>query len=89
MNPLNANKTGLVFGLLLGGWHTLWAALVAFGWAQSVLNFAFWMHFIKPIYVIDEFHIKIAVGLVALTATVGYALGFIGASIWNTIHRPA
>jgi hypothetical protein len=83
----NPNKTGLVFGLLLGGWHTLWAALVAFGWAQPVLNFVLWLHFIRPIYVIDEFHLNIAVGLIAITATIGYVIGFIAASLWNAIHR--
>jgi hypothetical protein len=86
---VNANKTGLVFGLMLGGWHTLWAALVAFGCAQTLLNFVLWLHFIKPIYVIDEFHIRIAVGLIAITATIGYVLGFIAALLWNAIHRPA
>ncbi len=86
METVNPNKTGLVFGLLLGGWHTLWALLVAFGFAQPLLNFVFWLHFIKPVYVIGPFHIGIALLLIAVTATIGYILGSVLAFLWNWIH---
>jgi len=87
MEAVSPNKTGLVLALLLGGWHALWAVLVATGWAQSLLNFGFWLHFIKPIYVIADFKIGIALALVALTAAIGYVIGLIAASLWNAIHR--
>lgn len=87
MEPLNPNKTGLVLALFLGGWHALWAVLVATGWAQSLLNFVFWLHFIKPIYVIADFKIGTAVALIAITAALGYVIGLIAASLWNAIHR--
>lgn len=87
MESVNPNKVGLVFGALLGGWHTVWAALVALGWAQAIVNFVFWMHFIKPIYVIGEFKAWIALVLIAVTATIGYVMGCILATLWNWIHR--
>ncbi|HXQ25229.1 MAG TPA: hypothetical protein VN822_02370 [Candidatus Acidoferrales bacterium] len=87
METVNPHKVGLVFGALLGAWHTLWAALVAFGWAQPIINFVFWMHFIKPIYVIGEFKAWIALVLIAVTATIGYIMGCILAVLWNWIHR--
>ncbi|MBZ5695419.1 MAG: hypothetical protein LAN36_08650 [Acidobacteriia bacterium] len=87
MEAVNPNKVGLVFAALLGGWHTVWAALVALGWAQPIVNFVFWMHFIKPIYVIGEFKAWIALVLIAVTATIGYIMGCILATLWNWIHR--
>lgn len=87
MEAVSPNKTGLVFGLLFGAWHALWAALVAFGWAQSLLDFVLYLHFIKPIYVIADFKIGVALGLVALTSAIGYVIGLIAASVWNAIHR--
>ena len=87
METVSPNKVGLVFAALLGGWHTLWAALVALGWAQAIINFVFWMHFIKPIYVIGEFRAWIALVLIAVTATIGYIMGCILATLWNWIHR--
>ena len=67
---INVGKAGLVLGALLGGLHVGWALLVALKWAQPVIDFAFWMHFIKPLYVIEPFEIARAVILVMVTSTV-------------------
>ena len=80
-------KVGLVFGLLVGGWHVLWVLLVAIGWAQPLINFVFWAHMIQPIYVIKAFDPKAAITLVLITFVTGYVLGLIGAGIWNKLHQ--
>lgn len=41
MEAVKPNKVGIVFALLYGGWHTLWAILVGVGFAQPLLNFVF------------------------------------------------
>ena len=87
MGVIGPNKAGLVLGTLLGGWHLLWSLLVAAGWAQSFINFIFWIHFIKPIYVIEPFNAGIALLLVVVTATIGYAVGFAFGVLWNKLHR--
>lgn len=87
MGKINLIKSGLVFGVLLGAWHLLWALLVALGWAQAILNFVFWIHFLKPIYMVDEFHAGTALILVAITASIGFVLGSAFAFVWNRIHR--
>jgi len=87
MQAVNPHKAGLVVGALLGGWHFLWALLVAIGWAQPVIDFIFWMHFIKPIYVIGPFRAGVALILVGVTAVLGYAFGYILGVLWNRVHR--
>lgn len=86
-SKINLNKAGLVFGALLGGWHLSWAILVAIGWAQTLIDFVFWLHFIKPVYVIEPFSIGRAIGLVAFTAAMGFAIGWLFALVWNRAHR--
>ena len=83
---MNAWRTGSVLGLVLGGWHLCWSILVALGWAQPVVNFVFWMHFIKPIYVIEPFEIGRAVVLTLVTAAAGFVFGFLFALIWNGLR---
>jgi len=86
-NTIQPNKAGLALGALLGIWHLAWATLVAIGWAQPLINFIFWLHFIKPIYVIEPFNAGTAALLVAITALSGYVMGFIFALLWNRFHR--
>jgi len=83
----NPNKVGLVVGALIGGWHFVWSLLVVTGWAQPIIDFIFWAHMIKPVYFVKPFDPMAAVALIVITAVIGYAFGFLGAAIWNRLHR--
>jgi hypothetical protein len=83
----NPHKVGLLIGALIGGWHLVWALLVLIGRAQAIINFIFWAHMIQPIYQIKTFDPNAAVTLIIVTASIGYLCGFIGAFIWNRLHR--
>jgi len=84
---LNPNKTGLAFGTLLAAWHGMWSIFVALGWAQAIVNFVFWMHMIKPVYVIGPFSFWIALILIVVTGALGYIAAFMLAALWNWLHR--
>lgn len=84
---LGVAKTGLVLGIVFGGWHVLWSALVALGFAQKIADFVFWMHFIKPVYVIEPFDVTRAVILLVVTAAVGFVMGAVFAWVWNALHK--
>jgi hypothetical protein len=51
----------------------------------EVLNsdFVFWMHFIKPVYVVGSFDLAIALLLIAVTAVLGFVAAF-GRSLGRT-----
>ena len=83
---LSPHKTGMALGALIGGWHLLWAVIVAAGWGQLLLDFVFWMHFMKPAFLIDSFSLIRSVVLIAVTAAGGYGFGYVGAAIWNRLH---
>lgn len=87
MGTVNPNKAGLVLGMLVGGWHLLWATLVAVGWGQKILDFVFWVHFLKPPYTVGPFSAGVTALLIGLTAVLGYLIGYILGVLWNWIHR--
>ena len=84
---VGVNHTGIVLGSLSGAMHLGWVVLVAAGVAQPVTDFVFWLHFIRPVWVIQAFEPLRAVGLVVLTASIGYVTGAAFALIWNHLHR--
>ncbi len=83
MDPL---RSGLVLGALFGLWHLCWSLLVAIGWAQPVIDFVFWMHFLKPVYVVQPFSVLTAAVLIIITAVLGWVIGFIFANLWNWVR---
>jgi hypothetical protein len=84
---INSIKAGITFGALLGVSHLSWAMLVALGWAQPLMDFVFWMHFIRPVYVIQPFSLSAAVVLIIVTAVTGFVIAFVFGVIWNRLHR--
>ena len=84
---MRINSTGLALGLLLGGFHLGWTLLVATGAAQPLMDFVFWLHFIKPVYVVVPFDSLRATGLVLFTGVCGYVCGGAFAWVWNRVQR--
>lgn len=84
---MTPHKIGLVFGSLLGGLHLVWAVLVFFGMAQMMYDFVLWAHMIHLPIVIGPFEATAAASLIVMTAVVGYVVGYIGAMVWNRVHR--
>lgn len=84
---VSINAVGISVALLFGGVHVVWALLVASGLAQTLLNFVFWLHFIRPGWAVDSFEFSRAAGLIAMTSAIGYAVGAIFAVIWASLHR--
>lgn len=87
MNHLNPKKTGLAVGKLLGGVHLVWSLLVAFGWAQALVDFSLWAHMVSLPVVVKPFDISAAIAVIVAATAVGCALGYAFAKIWNYLHR--
>jgi len=87
VESLNPNKTGLVLGAFVGGWHVVWVLLVALGWAQSVVNFVFWIHFLRPFITVEPFNAGTAVMLILLASAIGFLVGYVLGVLWNWVHQ--
>ena len=59
--------------------------MVCHGEPQKLL----WMHMIHLPLVVGPFELIAAVVLVLLTSLTGYAIGWLLAYIWNSLHRAA
>ncbi len=85
MTAVSIPRAGLVLGVMIGGFHAVWAGLVAAGWGQALLDFIFRLHFIDSPYRVTAFDLPTAATLVAVTFALGILTGSILALAWNTI----
>ena len=83
MKKCNTLKFGITGGVALGIFHLCWVVLIGLGVAQSLLDWIFKLHMIKPVYVIMPFSWGSAVGLLILTMVVGFVGGLVVGSIWS------
>lgn len=86
---VSVNGAGLSLAFLFGGAHMLWAALVASGFGQRVVDLLFWLHFIRPAWQIEPFESGRAAVLIGLTSVIGYTLGAAFALVWRRLQHPA
>lgn len=77
------HQVGLVFGGFLGIAHAFWAVLVAVGFAQTLLDWVFRLHFLSNPYTISPFDLGTAATLVIVTSLVGYTAGWVFGSLWR------
>lgn len=82
---LHPGQTGLALGSVVAFAHLIWAALVAAGWAQPLLDFILWLHFLKVPVELAAFDWTRAVLLVAVTFAISGMLGALFAVVWNRL----
>lgn len=87
MEKLSQSKVALVVAAFLGGFHLLWAVLVATGYAQAIMDWVYWVHFLNNPFVLDVFDPTRAAMLVVFTSVVGYVGGWIFATLWNSMLK--
>lgn len=82
---LNEHGTGIVIGAFAGIWHLLWSLFVAFDYAKTLLDWIFGLHFLNNPYQIQPFILTNAIMLIVVTSVIGYAAGWVFATIWNIL----
>ena len=87
MEKLSKAKTGLTLGLFLAVVHAVWAVLVALGAAQGLLDRVTGMHMLDNPYIVLDFSLGAAIGLLVLTFVIGYVLGWVLAALWNSLRK--
>lgn len=80
---LDPQKTGLGVGSLAGLMHALWSVMVAMGMAQGWMDWVFSIHFINNPFTVGTFDLITAVTLVVVTSIIGFAIGYLFATVWN------
>lgn len=87
MEKLSKAKTGLALGLFLAVVHAAWAILVALGVAQGLIDWVTEMHMMDNPYIVFDFSLGAAIGLLVLTFVIGYVLGWVFAALWNSLRK--
>ena len=84
---MNKNKVALALGSLMALFHLVWGLFIAFGWAQSMLDFVYNLHSLNNPFTVMPFDLMRTVGLIVFTFIMGYILGYVFAILWNKFHK--
>ncbi|MEK7081160.1 MAG: hypothetical protein AAB902_02120 [Patescibacteria group bacterium] len=84
---MNKNKVALVVGSFMGLFHLVWGLLIAFGYAQVLLNFVYNLHSLNNPFTVMSFDLMRTLGLIIFTFLMGYIFGYIFAVLWNKLHK--
>lgn len=87
MKQIHVVKLGLAIGGVVALWHVGWALCVALGWAQPIIDFAIWAHFLSLPLRVEPFSLGRAAILVLATGAIGFAFGATAGLVWNAVHR--
>jgi len=82
---VDANRLGIVGGVMLAGWHAVWVVLHATGQGQRVMDFVFRVHGLESDVVLAPFDAGTAALLLLTTAVTGYVLMAAGGLLWNCL----
>lgn len=86
MQRIFVNRAGLAVAAVLAVWHAAWAALVAFGAAQPLVDFIYRIHFVEASAPkVGPFSPAAAAMLVGTAAVAGYLMGAALAVVWNCL----
>lgn len=85
MTRLKPRTVGSAFAAFAALFHIGWAALVATGVAQPLIDLVFRLHFIEPPYRIAPFDFSTAVLLVLFVSVAAFVMGYALAVVWNMV----
>ncbi|MBI2578313.1 MAG: hypothetical protein HYW26_01235 [Candidatus Aenigmarchaeota archaeon] len=80
---LNPKRTAVALGTAASLAHLVWAALVAAGLGQWLVDFKLGLHFMRVPATVAAFDPVTAAELVVLSFAGGAAVGWVFAWIWN------
>ena len=87
MMTLNKRQASLTLGTMAALYHFLWVLVVALGYGQSLLDWAYSMHFIDGAQLVGTINWGVAgLGIVKAFAC-GYITGWIFSSLWNKFGK--
>lgn len=85
MTHLNPKKVGLTFGLTAAFLHLVWSLIVALGWGRAWVDFVAWAHMVHAMYAVGPFDAAASLSVIVVAFLIGYAVGFVFATIWNKV----
>jgi len=84
---MHKKKVALVVGSFTALLHVIWGLAIAFGLAQSWIDFVYNLHSLNNPFVVMPFDLMRTLGLIVVTFIIGYVVGYIFAIVWNKFHK--
>ncbi len=84
---LNKQKTAIALAIFSAIVHLMWVIFVALGWAGPLMKWVMSLHFVSEPVTVTPFSLGTAVVLIVVASFVAYIVGFVFATIWNSVRK--
>ena len=84
---MKREKVALALGSFIALFHVIWVIFVWLGWIEPFMTWLLGLHYLDNPFQYQPFDFVTAIILIVVYFIIGYAFGWVFATVWNWVNK--